>query len=146
MFNYFLVIFGIVAAGVVSAVDKGKFFIAILLCVGASILGLIFRLLDKRNQALVWLGEDILVKLENETIFAEAGQVEDRFGNKVPCGILGGLCGYLYDAFLGKHRVWLRIIISFVSILFAIAAVLIAVEWRKAASMIPEKAANIQRE
>ncbi len=53
MFNYMLIVFGIVAAGVVAALDKNFDYVAAVLCVLASFLAGAFCLLDGRNQRLV---------------------------------------------------------------------------------------------
>src|SRR5262245_59920281 len=69
MFNFMLIVVGIFAAGVVNALDKDLPPVAISsLCFFATFLAWTFILLDGRNRHLVWLGEDVLIHLERETI------------------------------------------------------------------------------
>jgi hypothetical protein len=72
MFNFMLIVFGIFATAVVTAMDKGlpSGFTATL-CFTAAALGLIFSRLDRRNRDLVWLGEEVLTHLEKNCIFGE---------------------------------------------------------------------------
>jgi len=68
MFNYMLIVFGIIVAGIVNASRNGTHASAIaFLCIVAGVMSLIFILLDRRNRDLVWLGEDVLMDLERRT-------------------------------------------------------------------------------
>jgi hypothetical protein len=89
MFNFMLVVFGIFATAIVSAVNyrlPAGFIVA--LCIVAGVLGLIFPRLDRRNRDLVWLGEDVLMHLEKTLIFGDADQIKDRYGDPALFGIL----------------------------------------------------------
>jgi hypothetical protein len=86
MFNFMLVVFGIFATGVVSAVMPPGFVAS--LCGLGALLGLIFPLLDRRNRDLVWLGEEVLTHLEKTVIFGEGVAITDRKGEIVQLGIL----------------------------------------------------------
>jgi hypothetical protein len=132
MFNFMLIVFGIFATAIVSAVNyhlPAGFITA--LCIVAGVLGLIFPRLDRRNRDLVWLGEDLLMHLERTVIFGNAGQIEDRNGDPIVFGILSRqasedrarnerplievfrwsripkLRTWVTDAHLGRHRFWL---------------------------------------
>src|ERR1700730_14027365 len=72
MFNFMLIVFGIFAAGVVSALDKNlPNVVTSSLCFFAAGLAVIFIFLDRRNRDLVWLGQDVLTHLEPKVIFGE---------------------------------------------------------------------------
>lgn len=153
MFNYMLVTFGIFAAGIVNALDKQiPHKVIAILCFFASLLALIFVLLDKRNKYLVWLGEDVLVHLERQTIFGQELEIEGRYEQQIKFGILwrqvleerdvterirAKLHGCVGDslvvrggdfsrAFLcGKHRVMLPIVSYLIAVLFLAAGIYI---------------------
>ena len=134
MFNFMLVAFGIFATAVVTSVDKHlPRGVSIALCIIAAILALIFVMLDRRNRDLVWLGEDVLAELERENIFGADRTINNRQQHVVPFGVLwrqareersAGI-SWWRDAWLGKHRVWLRAIGYLFSLSFFIAALLI---------------------
>jgi hypothetical protein len=89
MFNFMLIVFGIFATAIVSAVDKGlPPAVTAILCFVAAALGLIFPLLDRRNRDLVWLGEEVLTHLEKNFIFGEYIEIKDREGKDIRLGIL----------------------------------------------------------
>src|SRR5690348_4185358 len=71
MFNFMLIVLGIFASAIVSAVGNKELPIgfAAVLCFVAAALALIFPLLDRRNRDLVWLGEELLTHLEKTVIF-----------------------------------------------------------------------------
>jgi hypothetical protein len=123
MFNFMLLVFGVVAAGVVNAFGKEGATVAIAsLCFLAFILAVIFVLLDRRNRDLVWLGEDVLIYLERQVIFGKDENIQGRYGRTRTLGILwrqelenrrsksGRVCGCLRSAWLGKHRIWMPLI------------------------------------
>jgi hypothetical protein len=89
MFNFMLIVFGIFATAIVSAVNYHlpAGFIAAL-CIVAGVLGLIFPRLDRRNRDLVWLGEDVLNHLEKTVIFGEGDGFINRDNEFVQFGIL----------------------------------------------------------
>jgi hypothetical protein len=110
------------------------------------VLALIFARLDRRNQYLVWLGEDVLMHLERTKIFGEDQEIEGRYERTEKFGILwrqaqeeraasdrirnmlgdracAPMLIWCRDAWLGKHRVWLRIVSYLVAILFFGAAI-----------------------
>ena len=142
MFNFMLVVFGIFAAGVVNALDKDLPPVAISsLCFFATFLAWAFILLDGRNRDLVWLGEDVLIRLEREAIFGESKKIKDgrnKDEQKIDFGILwrqvlegrrsrdlGQIGNYWRDVCLGKHRVLLPAIAFWIGALFLAAGVLI---------------------
>jgi hypothetical protein len=89
MFNFMLVVFGIFATAIVSAVNyhlaPGS--IAVL-CIIAAMIGLIFARLDRRNRDLVGLGEELLTHLEKNFVFGEGITIKDRSGKDIQLGIL----------------------------------------------------------
>src|SRR5438270_12832295 len=97
--------------------------LAFWLCVVFGVLAFVFALLDRRNRDLVWLGEDVLRELERKQLFGEQVEISNVKGKKVPFGILWrqarsenrwlsrhDFIAWLRAAWLGKHRVWLRLI------------------------------------
>jgi hypothetical protein len=90
MFNFMLIVLGIFATAIVSAVGNKELPIgfAAVLCFVAAALALIFPLLDRRNRDLVWLGEELLTHLEKTVIFGEGITIKDRRGRDVRFGIL----------------------------------------------------------
>lgn len=90
MFNFMLIVFGVFATAIVSAVgneDLPSGFTAVL-CFVAAALALIFPLLDRRNRDLVWMGEELLTHLEKNVIFGEGITIKDRRGRDIRLGIL----------------------------------------------------------
>lgn len=150
MFNFMLIVFGIFAAGVVNALDKDLPPVAIAaLCFFATFLAWVFTRLDRRNQYLVWLGEDVLMHLERKAIFGERQKIEERYDRKegryreIDFGILwrqaseerrsrdwGRIGNYWRDGWLGKHRVWLHAIAGWIGLAFLAAGVCILLFWR----------------
>jgi hypothetical protein len=132
MFNFMLIVFGILATAIVAAVDKHlSREITSGLCVIAGVLALIFSRLDRRNQNLLWLGEDVLVELERRGIFGEGIRIDGREeGQRVDLGILWrqkleereNRTGLLGSAWSGKHRFWLPRIAYLFAVIFFLAA------------------------
>lgn len=120
MFNYMLAVFGLFAAAIATTLDKpavGN--LTPWLCFLAALLALIFALIDRRNRDLVWFGEDVLIHLEKEFLFGVGGKARGRRNKEFNWGILnrqqvdeaalklGRLGEWRYDAWRGKHRVWM---------------------------------------
>jgi hypothetical protein len=143
MFNFMLIVFGIFATAIVTALDKPRLSreITVGLCVIAGVLALIFSRLDRRNRDLLWLGEDVLVELERKGIFGEDNEIDGRRiktngreeDRKVRFGILWrqkaeereNPTGDIGSAIRGKHRLWLPWISYLFAVLFFIAAAFI---------------------
>jgi hypothetical protein len=117
MFNYMLLVFGILAAAVANILDKVPA-VALILCALAAIMAVIFALLDKRNRNLTWLGEDILYELECRYLFEPEQRVQSHNTAKdVRFGIFvrrseeeaprNPLARGWRDARAGAHRFWL---------------------------------------
>jgi hypothetical protein len=166
MFNYMLVVVGIFAAAVTAAFDKGMPFVALALCATAAVLALVFSRLDRRNQELVHLGEDVLVDLEKTWFFKRNGPPTAADDNsnapaasKEEPGILvrgrsrkaedwhpfhdmgksvakTSFWKYAYDAYVGKHRFWLRATAYLIAMLFGFAAwtIIYRPEWARPTS------------
>jgi hypothetical protein len=149
MFNYMLIVFGIFAAGIANALDKHiPSTVIAIFCFIAALLAFVFALLDRRNQDLVWLGEDVLMHLERQGIFGTDLKIDGRYGKEVDFAILwrqaleerrasdrirnalrNKMCAeviiLLRDMKLGKHRTWLRIVGWTIAVLFLCAGILI---------------------
>ena len=134
MFNYMLIALGIFSASVVNAIDKKLYAESFVLCLFGSLVSIIFSRLDRRNQDLVRFGEEVLTKLERDTLFGEFATISNRKGETIPFGILwhqkrqeamkrrGVIRQWIWDAAVGKHRIWLRGITYLVALVFAAAA------------------------
>lgn len=145
MFNFMLIVVGIFATAIVGAYKEEMFVVAISLCVVSGFFALVFTRLDRRNQDLVALGQDVLRELEKGKLFGENTELSNSEGGKLPCGILwqetqseeAGLPPgsskkiTLKDVWLGKHRIWLRAIATLIGGLFFIAAGLIYIHSNK---------------
>jgi hypothetical protein len=143
MFNFMLVVLGIFAAGVVNALDKTPNIVTAFLCFFAAGLAVVFTFLDRRNRDLVWLGENVLTHLERKAIFGEGAKIQDRYDQPIDFGILwrqaleeqsphrrpirdalrdalgpNAWRSACRDAWLGKHRIWLRFVGFALAILF----------------------------
>lgn len=155
MFNFMLVVVGIFAAGVAGAWKDGMPDLAIALCVVPAALTIVFMLLDRRNRDLVWFGEDVLHHLERKHLFGEDAQIPNREDKAVPYGILwrqareekglparDGVTVFLRDAWLGKHRVWLKLIPILICAAFVIGAVYIAINMEEIKKRTPHQVSS----
>lgn len=121
MFNYMILVVGILANGIVLAIGKSFLLIAADLSFIGAIFSFAFFFLDLRNRNLTWLGEEILAKLEREVIFGEAEEFKTRKNLTVPLGLLWRQAQpvsaahqmwypSVREALEGKHRFWLPVI------------------------------------
>ncbi len=139
MFNFMLVATGFFAAAVASTYDKSPA-VARALSVAAAVVSLIFTRLDRRNQDLVWLGEDVLVELERRMIFGRGATIEGRDGRSTPFGILWAQARSEQDHpptviqayWRGRHRLWLRRVGYLIALLFLTLAALTGLNPRPA--------------
>lgn len=69
VYNFMLVALGFLVAAIVTAVDKERTGIAVVLCLFSALLALVFVLFDRRNRDLERLGEDVLKDLEGKVLF-----------------------------------------------------------------------------
>jgi hypothetical protein len=117
MFNYFLIITGVLATAYIGLLKEGYGFLAALLGILGCVTSLGFYCLDCRNRELVRFGEDALRQLEREYLFNEgaplaetamilvrdAREEEDRSP---------------FGAVFLKHKTWIRAIEIVVGVLF----------------------------
>jgi len=138
MFNFMLIVFGIFATAVVSAIEKGMAELAVFICGVAVLLAFVFWLLDSRNRDLLWMGEDVLVELEKKSIFGEGVKIYGHRNNReIDFGILWRQAqeekragkSIMRDAWLGKHRVWMPLFALIMGTLFVVAGIY---AWSKA--------------
>lgn len=117
LFNYFLVISGILATAYVNLLKEGYCYLG----AGLGLLGVLisvgFHYLDCRNRELVRFGEDVLRRLEEETLFPD--RVEDGILRRDHA--LDEQYGRSRD--LLKHRFWIRGTELSVGVLFLILGV-----------------------
>ncbi len=136
VFNFMLILVGVLAAGTVSALDKCLPSAAYaVLCFAGAGLAIIFSLLDRRNRDLVWLGEEALIRLERDVIFADKQVFKDRHDQEKDWGILwrqelGDKAArtqwckpffFIRSMSRGKHRIWLPVLSWLIALLFFVA-------------------------
>jgi len=71
MFNFFLLFTGLVINGYVQLEKENFFFLSFIVALAGTSITLIFVFLDRRNEELVHIAEDILESLEKDVIFPE---------------------------------------------------------------------------
>jgi hypothetical protein len=71
MFNFFLLFVGFIFAGYGTLFKDGNFFVAAFVAGLGAFLTLVFILLDRRNEELVHIAEDVLLPLETGVLFKE---------------------------------------------------------------------------
>jgi hypothetical protein len=129
MFNFFILAAGILATAVFSWYHQKT--VACLLCATGVLVSVIFSRLDRRNQTLVMMGEEILGDLERRRLFGEHATFKLRDNQVRPFGILWRQAqedvqappSFLKSARAGKHRVWLPGIAYLAAALFCAAGV-----------------------
>lgn len=148
MFNYMVVLSGVLFAAAEAASRDHRPLIAIVCCVTGVVFCFAFSRIDRRNRMLVWLAEAVLLELEKESLFRENKFIFDESDKKVRMGIrlqqefrenrdkprsaavnCNFLCspwGFVIDAYAGKHRIWFSSIIPLLfAALFISAAIII---------------------
>jgi hypothetical protein len=145
VFNFMLIVVGILAAGIINSLDKHlPNTVYALLCFTGGSLALIFWLLDWRNRYLLWLAEDVLRYLERERIFGKDVKIEGLYGENHDLGILWRqaledsaarekiqndwrrkpcvpMFIWIHDAWRGKHRVWFPVVSWLIALSFFMA-------------------------
>lgn len=88
MFNFMLIVFGIFATAIVTAIDKhlAVGFTAALSFIAATV-AVVFVFLDWRNRELLRLAEELLTNLEKNVVFGER-MIKDRRQKDIRFGIL----------------------------------------------------------
>ncbi|MHC4687608.1 MAG: RipA family octameric membrane protein [Planctomycetota bacterium] len=132
MFNYFLIITGILSNAYVGLLKEGLLEIAMALGSLGALTSVGFFLLDWRNKQLVDMGEDVLEKLEREKIFngykgkkgGEIFQLGFLFREEEEKLKLQGKPLRRLGTSLIKHKFWIRAIQGAVVILFVLATIL----------------------
>jgi hypothetical protein len=126
LFNYFLIITGILASAFVGAYDKSLY----LLCIAVCLIGLLqamgFFSFDVRSRELTRLAEDILLKIENEQLFLDYTSDGENLGlircesiNKMKEGNFWsrGIKNFL------KMKIWIRLIQIVIGLVFLIGLI-----------------------
>jgi hypothetical protein len=136
MFNYFLIVTGILANAYISALKDGFPWIASAIGVMGCFISFAFCRLDCRNWCLVKMGEEALEVFERYHLFTEELKATDgHTGQVFPGAILfreasedketRGNAAYNWarNCWKGQHKVWLRLIEGVVALTFLGAAV-----------------------
>jgi hypothetical protein len=71
MFNFFLIFAGFVINAWVAAIDKQLYVPAIVVSLVGAVVAAFFVFLERRNEELVYIAEDVLEKLENDVLFVD---------------------------------------------------------------------------
>lgn len=130
MFNYFLLVTGILANAYVVLIKEGLFVIATVLAGVGTLTSVGFLCLDCRNKQLVELGEDVLEKLERDTIFSsefimkknqESIQLGFLFRESEEAAKWNQNLMRWFKATIIKHKVWIRTVQAAIGICFLMA-------------------------
>lgn len=122
MFNYFLIVSGILANAYVHILSSDCFGLAAALAFAGALTGAAFFVLDLRNARLVYLAEDVLRKLEVSVLFPEdlTGLSEEE--KQTPRGILFRELREKKGRWT-RHKYWLRIIEGLIFVCFVSASI-----------------------
>jgi len=133
MFNYFLLITGILASAYVVLLKEGLFVIGTGLAVLGTLTSIGFLFLDCRNKQLVDLGEDVLEKLERYDIFTTQFRTE-KHGKSIQLGFLLRESEEAprldknpirwFTTNIVKHKFWIRTLEGAVAACFVAATVI----------------------
>ena len=127
MFNFMLVVLGIVLGGFVTLFDKGLYPQAMGLSVFGMLMTLAFYFLDKRNRRLYYVSLDVLIHLEREDLF-DKPQIPDPAdpNNTIPFEIAGRLqkedaADWRKMVTQGKHQFWMPAVIGMFGVMLLMA-------------------------
>lgn len=120
MFNFFLIASGVLAHAYVNLICEKCFGLAMGLAAIGTIISGSFLILDLRNAQLVYWGEDIMRRLERDSLFQDSFKGLNTKGQQTSKGIL------LRDLSCKerkwtKHWFWLRVIEGAIIVCFIIA-------------------------
>ena len=129
MFNFMLIAMGVFATATVSAYTDHLLEVAAALCFLSALFAFSFSRLDKRNEELVRLGEEVLSHLERAEVFATPATIKDRAGGTIAFGILHRQASieagidesWQSNAWRGKHRFWLPNLERLIALVFLAA-------------------------
>ncbi len=125
MFNFFLIASGLFATAYVNALKEGENVLGAVLSFLGAIIAAAFVVLDLRNATLVYLGEDVLRRLEREDLFAGFSGLTEELKEAPYEGIIyrdaieGRTCCKCWT----RHKYWLRLVEALVAIGFALGGV-----------------------
>jgi HAD superfamily hydrolase (TIGR01549 family) len=130
MFNFMLLLVGILAASLTSTIDKGLVEPAMAVCVIGIIVASIFLKLDRRNRDLVRAAENVLTFLELNDIFTPKQLYTPPDAPEQSLGIFSRRTeveakdgkGFFARLWRGEHRILLPLFAGIVAVLFAAAA------------------------
>lgn len=142
VYNFMLVALGFLVAAIVTAVDKDRLGIALVLCLFSALLAAAFVALDRRNRDLERLGADVLRELEKKVLFEKAATATPSAMSSLDVGILANPrheAGYsdkgelvnTENFVLGKHRLLLPATAWLFCFLFFVGALHLVSELRQ---------------
>jgi hypothetical protein len=131
MFNFMLLLVGILAASLTSSVDKGLVEPAIAICAVGVLVAFIFLKLDRRNRDLVRMAESVLTFLEQKDLFSANERFTPPNGQEQVLGIYMRRTeietargqNIIQRAWRGEHRVLLPLFAWAVAVLFILALI-----------------------
>jgi hypothetical protein len=83
MFNYFLVITGILVSGYVTAINDKMFSTAECVCIFGFVQCICFLMIDIRSRQMIRYGEDVLDKLERDVLFPDGFRAAGARGKQL---------------------------------------------------------------
>lgn len=128
MFNYFLVASGILAHAYVNLICEKCFILAVGLALIGTVVSFCFVMLDFRNAQLVYWGEDLLRRMEQDSPLIKSFKGLSAKGCTTSEGILLRDLSYT-ETRCTKHKIWLRVIEFSILGCFFVAAIASAL-WR----------------
>lgn len=133
LFNYFLIITGILANAYVTAVSDNNNLFAIAICLIGFVQSIGFITFDIRSRQLTQYSEDIMEKLERDGVFPDnfghpninkgktLGLLRRDSDNKMREGQNGGLLFFLKR--IKKMKFWIRLVQLLISSIFLIGLI-----------------------
>jgi hypothetical protein len=144
IFNYMLLAVGFLTNAVVAAVGYGLPYIAIAMCLSASLLLIMFALLDSRNQYFVDVSERVLGELEKTFVFVDQGKAGKSNEDVTQFQLLQPDPNAPLLARVSKHKYWLRGVIFFLAGVFAFAGGYFCLDKAGIAARAPSSNAGLQ--
>jgi len=129
MFNFMLVGLGILATALVGAIEKKLLLEAAVVGTAATMVALVFSLLDARNRQLYIAAMDVLIDAEKNLVFGDGVKFKDHNGQDKDFGISRRIAleeGADKSKWRGwregRHRHWMPALAYAFALLFALAA------------------------
>jgi len=125
MFNFFLIASGLLATAYANALSRDEEVLGAVLSFLGALIALAFVVLDCRNATLVYLGEDVLRRLERDSFFVGFKGLTERLEETDTEGILYRDTIKTQKRWQGrtKHKYWLKVVEMLVAISFVVGGI-----------------------